>query len=107
MYLYSDYSVGRRRKRLAAEVGSSERWKPEYKLQSVSRPLSRSLLMEWRVGMESLSPSIINVRLSAVRKRMVAIWKNFYSGTHQSRPPNATWGSDQEIIVAVNDNLGL
>jgi len=33
-----------------------------------SRPLSRSLLMEWRAGIESLSPSTINVRLSAVRK---------------------------------------
>ena len=33
-----------------------------------SRPLSRSLLMEWRAGMESLPPSTINVRLSAVRK---------------------------------------
>jgi site-specific recombinase XerC len=33
-----------------------------------SRPLSRSLLMEWRAGMETLSPSTINVRLSAVRK---------------------------------------
>src|SRR3982074_2220359 len=33
-----------------------------------SRPLSRSLLMEWRSTMESLSPSTINVRLSAVRK---------------------------------------
>jgi integrase len=33
-----------------------------------NRPLSRSLLMEWRAGMESLSPSTINVRLSAVRK---------------------------------------
>jgi hypothetical protein len=33
-----------------------------------SRPLSRSLLIEWRAGMESLSPSTINVRLSAVRK---------------------------------------
>ena len=33
-----------------------------------SRSLSRSLLMEWRTGMESLSPSTINVRLSAVRK---------------------------------------
>ena len=33
-----------------------------------SQPLSRSLLMEWRSGMESLSPSTINVRLSAVRK---------------------------------------
>jgi hypothetical protein len=36
-----------------------------------SRPLSRPLLMEWRAAMESLSPSTINVRLSAVRK-MVA-----------------------------------
>ena len=33
-----------------------------------SQPLSRSLLMEWRAAMESLSPSTINVRLSAVRK---------------------------------------
>jgi site-specific recombinase XerD len=33
-----------------------------------ARPLSRSLLMEWRAGMEALSPSTINVRLSAVRK---------------------------------------
>jgi site-specific recombinase XerD len=35
---------------------------------SASRSLPRSLLMEWRAGMESLSPSTINVRLSAVRK---------------------------------------
>jgi integrase len=35
---------------------------------TASQPLSRSLLMEWRAGMESLSPSTINVRLSAVRK---------------------------------------
>jgi integrase len=33
-----------------------------------SQPLSRALFMEWRAGMESLSPSTINVRLSAVRK---------------------------------------
>jgi site-specific recombinase XerD len=33
-----------------------------------SRPLSRTLLLEWRAGMEALSPSTINVRLSAVRK---------------------------------------
>src|SRR6266700_5385782 len=33
-----------------------------------SRPLTREVLMEWRAGMESLSPSTINVRLSAVRK---------------------------------------
>src|ERR1700716_3662318 len=33
-----------------------------------SRPLPRSVLMEWRAGMEALSPSTINVRLSALRK---------------------------------------
>ena len=33
-----------------------------------SRPLSRELLMEWRSSLESLSPSTINARLSAVRK---------------------------------------
>jgi integrase len=33
-----------------------------------SQPLSRSLLMKWRAGMEFLSPSTINVRLSAMRK---------------------------------------
>jgi hypothetical protein len=33
-----------------------------------SRPLSRELLLEWRSTMESLFPSTINVRLSAVRK---------------------------------------
>src|SRR3984893_3834025 len=33
-----------------------------------SRPLSRSLLMEWRASLAALSPSTINVRLSAVRE---------------------------------------
>ncbi len=33
-----------------------------------SRPLSRSLLMEYRTTMDHLSPSTINVRLSAIRK---------------------------------------
>ena len=33
-----------------------------------SQPLSRELLMEWRAKMDGLSPSTINVRLSAVRK---------------------------------------
>ncbi|MEO8737382.1 MAG: tyrosine-type recombinase/integrase [Edaphobacter sp.] len=33
-----------------------------------SRPLSRSLLMEWRAELQSLSPATINIRLSAVRK---------------------------------------
>jgi integrase len=35
---------------------------------AASRPLSRALLLEWRAAMEALSPSTINVRLSAVRK---------------------------------------
>jgi integrase len=35
---------------------------------SVSRPLSRALLMEYRTSMENLSPSTINVRMSAIRK---------------------------------------
>jgi integrase len=33
-----------------------------------SRPLSRALLMEYRTMMDHLSPSTINVRLSAIRK---------------------------------------
>jgi hypothetical protein len=33
-----------------------------------SRPLSRELLMEYRTTMEHLSPSTINVRMSAIRK---------------------------------------
>jgi hypothetical protein len=41
-------------------------------LDSVVSPHSkrnyRELLLEWRAGMESLSPSTINVRLSAMRK---------------------------------------
>jgi hypothetical protein len=33
-----------------------------------SRPLSRALLMEYRTTIDHLSPSTINVRLSAIRK---------------------------------------
>ncbi|HEX4577716.1 MAG TPA: site-specific integrase, partial [Edaphobacter sp.] len=43
---------------------------------AASRPLTRSLLMEWRVGMEALSPSTINVRLSAVRKMVTEARRN-------------------------------
>jgi hypothetical protein len=38
-----------------------------------SRPLSRALLMEHRTTMEHLSPSTINVRMSAIRKQPNAI----------------------------------
>ena len=37
-------------------------------LFAASRPLTRALLMEWRVAMNKLSPSTVNVRLSAMRK---------------------------------------
>ena len=49
-----------------------------------SRPLSRSLLMEWRAGMESLSPSTINVRLSAVRKMVGEARKNGMFGAEEA-----------------------
>ncbi|WP_433964432.1 tyrosine-type recombinase/integrase [Tunturiibacter gelidiferens] len=51
---------------------------------AASRPLSRSLLMEWRAGMESLSPSTINVRLSAVRKMVEEARKNGMLGAEEA-----------------------
>ncbi len=49
-----------------------------------SRPLSRSLLMERRAGMESLSLSTINVRLSAVRKMVVEARRNNMIGSEEA-----------------------
>ena len=49
-----------------------------------SRPLSRSLLMEWRAGMEPLSPSTINVRLSAVRKLVGEARRNNMIGSEEA-----------------------
>jgi len=49
-----------------------------------SRPLTRSLLMEWRASMESLSPSTINVRLSAVRKLVSEARKNGMLGAEEA-----------------------
>jgi hypothetical protein len=49
-----------------------------------SRPLSRSLLMEWRTGMEALSPSTINVRLSAVRKMVGQARRNNLIGSEEA-----------------------
>jgi site-specific recombinase XerD len=48
------------------------------------RPLSRALLMEWRAGMESLSPSTINVRLSAVRKMVGEAMRNNMIGSEEA-----------------------
>jgi integrase len=49
-----------------------------------SRPLSRSLLMEWLADMESLSPSTINVRLSAARKMIGEARKNGMLGAEEA-----------------------
>src|SRR6202049_886105 len=49
-----------------------------------SWPLSRSLLREWRAGMESLSPSTINVRLSAVRKMVGEARRNNMIGSEEA-----------------------
>jgi hypothetical protein len=49
-----------------------------------SRPLSRSLLMEWRAAMESLSPSTTNVRLSAMRKLVSEARKNGMLGAEEA-----------------------
>src|SRR6202040_2316457 len=48
------------------------------------RPLSRPLLMEWKAGMESLSPSTINVRLSAVRKLVGEARRNNMIGSEEA-----------------------
>jgi integrase len=49
-----------------------------------SRPLSRALLMEWRAGMEALSPSTVNVRLSAVRKMVGEASRNNMIGSEEA-----------------------
>jgi integrase len=49
-----------------------------------SRPLSRELLMEWRTAMEALSPSTINVRLSAVRKMVEEAKRNNLIGSEEA-----------------------
>jgi site-specific recombinase XerC len=49
-----------------------------------SRPLSRALLMEWKAGMESLSPSTITVRLSAVRKLVGEAKRNGMIGPEEA-----------------------
>ena len=57
-----------------------------------SRPLSRSLLMEWRAGMESLSPSTINVRLSAGAQ------------AGRARPANGMLGSEEAASLTDSVN---
>jgi integrase len=49
-----------------------------------SRPLSRSLLTEWRASMESLSLSTINVRLSEMRKLVSEARNNGMLGAEEA-----------------------
>lgn len=53
-------------------------------LFAASQPLTRALLMEWRATMEKLSPSTVNVRLSAVRKLVSEARKNGMIGTEEA-----------------------
>jgi integrase len=49
-----------------------------------SRPLSRALLMEYRTTMDHLSPSTINVRLSAIRKLVGEAQRNGMIGLEEA-----------------------
>ena len=49
-----------------------------------SRPLSRELLMEYRTTMDHLSPSTINVRLSAIRKLVGEARRNGIIGREEA-----------------------
>src|SRR6266704_2903454 len=49
-----------------------------------SRPLSRSLLMEYRTTMDHLSPSTINVRMSAIRKLVGEAQRNRMIGREEA-----------------------
>src|SRR6266478_5897756 len=49
-----------------------------------SRPLSRALLMEYRTTMDHLSPSTINLRLSAIRKLVGEARRNGMIGREEA-----------------------
>ena len=53
-------------------------------LFAASQPLTRALLMEWRSTMEKLSPSTVNVRLSAFRKLVSEARKNGMIGAEEA-----------------------
>ncbi len=65
---------------------------------SAGRPLSRALLMEYRATMGALSPSTVNVRLSAVRKLVLEARKNGLIGCALRR---------QELAVLDVDTIQL
>ena len=51
---------------------------------SAGRPLTRSLLMEYRATMATLSSSTVNVRLSAIRKMVWEARKNGLLGAEEA-----------------------
>src|SRR5882757_2481021 len=51
---------------------------------SAGRPLTRALFMEYRASMEALSPSTVNVRLSAVRKLIAEARRNGLIGVEDA-----------------------
>ncbi len=53
-------------------------------LFAATQPLTRVLLMEWRATMEKLSPSTVNVRLSAMRKLVSEAHKNGMIGVEEA-----------------------
>ena len=53
-------------------------------LFAASRPLTRALLMEWRAAMNKLSPSTVNVRLSAMRKLVTEARRNGMLGAEDA-----------------------
>ncbi len=53
-------------------------------LLAAGRPLTRSLLMEWRATMEEQAPSTVNVRLSAVRKMVSEARRNGMLGAEEA-----------------------
>ena len=53
-------------------------------LFAASRPLTRDLLMEWRAAMNKLSPSTINVRLSAMRRLVTEARRNGMLGAEEA-----------------------
>lgn len=48
------------------------------------RPLTREVLLEWRAGMEKLSASTVNVRLSAMRKLVTEARRNGMLGAEEA-----------------------
>src|SRR5271154_575472 len=53
-------------------------------LLAAGRPLSRALVMEYRATMDALSPSTVNVRLSAVRKMVSEARKDGMLGAEEA-----------------------